>query len=84
MAKVKIYGKKICSYCQDAKRWFSDEGIAFEYEDISDEKLSELQKETGIDTVPQIFINGAFIGGWVKTMELIENGELMKLLAVDD
>ena len=69
-----------CSYCQEAKKWFNEKGFEFEYEEVNDEKINELEKETGIDTVPQIFINDKFIGGWITTQKLIENGELDKLL----
>lgn len=80
MAKVKIYGKDSCSYCQQAKMYFSNLGVDFDYEEISEDKVLELSKETGIETVPQIFIDGKFIGGWITTKGLIESGELDKSL----
>lgn len=80
MTKVKIYGKKICSYCQDAKEYFSKIDVDLDYEEVADTKIKELERDTGIDTVPQIFINEKFIGGWVTTKELIRTGELDKLL----
>ena len=80
MAKVKIYGKESCGYCQQAKMYFGGLDVELDYEEVSEEKIAELVKETGIDTVPQIYIDGKFIGGWITTKGLIESGKLDKLL----
>lgn len=80
MAKVKIYGRSICTYCVTAKDYFKSIDADFEYIIASDDDLVELEKQTGIDTIPQIFIDDKFIGGWVTTKKLIDSGELAKLL----
>ena len=80
MVKVKIYGMKLCSYCTYARDWFAENKIDFEYIEANQEVIDNLEKTTGIDTVPQIFINDKFIGGWIKTKEMIDSGELQKLL----
>ena len=41
----------------------------------------ELSKHSSWPTIPQLFINGTFIGGCDITVELHNNGELEKLLS---
>ena len=48
---------------------------------LADEVLwEELEKYTNWPTVPQIFINGKFIGGCDIITELHERGELQKMI----
>lgn len=48
---------------------------------LSDDPLWEaLEDYTQWPTVPQVFINGKFIGGSDITMEMYERGELQELL----
>lgn len=48
---------------------------------LADEALwDELEKYTNWPTVPQIFINGKFIGGCDIITELHERGELQKMI----
>ena len=49
---------------------------------LADEVLwEELEKFTNWPTVPQIFINGKFIGGCDIITELQERGELQKMIS---
>ena len=41
----------------------------------------ELSKHSNWPTIPQLFINGTFVGGCDITIELHDNGELEKLLS---
>ena len=59
-----------------------DKGLSYkeiniEEIDMSREQLAEL---TGGMTVPQIVVNGTYIGGFDKLMMLSQSGELEKLL----
>jgi glutaredoxin len=81
MTKIKIYGKGTCPYCTLAKEFYANKGYDFEYISVdADKDFEKLSKETGLDIVPQIFINGKLIGGWIKTQELEKSGELDALL----
>ncbi len=75
---VKIYSKKFCPYCTRAKQFFAEKGIAFEEIDLSDdiEQLEALKKQTRHRTVPQIFINGEFIGGYTELIDAVNSGAL--------
>ena len=82
MVEIKIYGKSTCPYCTYAKEFFTGKGFEFEYISVDDDAaFQELSAKTGMDTVPQIFVDGKLIGGWIKTKELAESGELDKILS---
>ena len=60
-----VYGKKNCPYCQLAKDELTLRGIPFDYIDL--EELGKTAAEvTGrkVKTVPQIYIEGNYIGGY--------------------
>lgn len=81
MVEIKIYGKSTCPYCTYAKDFFKGKGYDFEYISVDDEaEFAKLSEKTEMDTVPQIFVNGKLIGGWIKTQELEKSGELDKIL----
>ena len=63
-AAVSIFTKPACGYCVKAKALLDKQGIA--YEEIvlgKDATTTSLKAITGKDTVPQVFIGGAHIGG---------------------
>ncbi len=64
--KIEIYTLETCPYCIRAKAILKERGLNFkeyvlDYKD--DEAWEALEQKTGIDTVPQIFFEGKFIGG---------------------
>jgi len=69
-----------------AKRLLEARGIPFtEFELDSDAALrDEIVRRTGRRTVPQIFIDGRAIGGFVELAALDASGELADLREVDD
>lgn len=78
---VLIYAFKTCPYCIRAKRLFEKNNIEFKEIDITDDenKLNELEKKTGVDTVPQIFVDGEFIGGCDDLYELYKSKEFHRI-----
>lgn len=85
MAKVEIYTKFTCGYCFRAKGLLKEKGVAFEETDITmgGAKREEMvQRSGGRTTVPQIFIDGAHIGGSDDLASLDDAGKLDELLAV--
>ena len=84
MAKVVIYSKTYCPYCDKAKNLFQNKNQSFEELLITDENIEEfqkLQKQTGMRTVPQIFIDNKFIGGFQELANLDDQGKLDPLLS---
>lgn len=72
MNKAEIYTWTFCPYCIDAKKLLESKNIPYtEYKiDRDNEKKKELYNKTGQDTVPYIFINDTFIGGYDELKDL--------------
>ncbi len=84
MAKVEIYTTPFCPYCWRAKRLLQRKGVAFTEIDLwhePDRRAEMLARAEGRHTVPQIFIDGAAIGGCDELRALEAAGELDALLA---
>lgn len=67
--KIKIYGRKTCPYCLLAIDLCRDLKLEFEFLDIKKSEknykdLKDLAKKYDHHTVPLIFINNKFIGGY--------------------
>ncbi len=83
MPKVVIYTMPACPYCISAKRLFDAKGVAYEekllgYDD--DAAWDTLESKTGFKTMPQIFINDQFVGGYNDVAKLDAAGKLDALL----
>lgn len=86
--KIAIFSKSYCPYCRKAKAVFKElKQVPYVVEldervdgrDIQD-ALNEL---IGRRTVPQVFVNGKYIGGSDDTVAAYESGELAKLLGLE-
>ena len=82
MAKIEIYTKPYCPYCERAAALLTQKGA--EYQEIvasSDPKLrDEMNERSGRFTYPQIFIDGKHIGGCDDLLALDRRGGLDPLL----
>ena len=76
--------RRYCPYCRHAKALLNDKGINnwTEYDlEIMPEKFGEMvARSNGGHTVPQIFVNGAHIGGSAELVSLELAGQLDSLL----
>ncbi len=84
MADITIYTTMLCGYCARAKALLTKKGVAFHEIDVgmNIEKRREMETRShGGHTVPQIFINGAHIGGCDDLHALDAAGKLDPLLA---
>jgi glutaredoxin 3 len=83
MADVEIYTQPWCPYCARAVNLLSRKGVAFR--EIEAPRGSPARQEairrSGRTTVPQIFIDGAAIGGCDELLALEQVGRLDALLA---
>ena len=84
MAEIKIYTKSTCPACDMAKKILSEKGATFTELCMDDktEELNQLKARTGLQTVPQIFINGEMIGGCSDLMKLDEDKKLDPMLQI--
>ncbi|MDC7675993.1 glutaredoxin 3 [Asticcacaulis machinosus] len=83
MAKIEIYTKPYCPYCERAKALFDKKGVT--YEDIvashDPELRAQMNQRSGRSTYPQIFIDGLHVGGCDDLLALESRGGLDPLLA---
>ena len=83
MAEVKIYSKTYCPYCDRAKALLQSKGVRYEEINLEGkpDEMQALVKQTGLRTVPQIFINGNLVGGFTDLAALDQQGKLDAMLA---
>jgi glutaredoxin 3 len=83
MAKIEIYTTPWCGYCARAKGLLAKKGAAYNEMDVMEDaaKRTEMHERSRRSTVPQIFINGAHIGGSDELADLERAGKLDALLA---
>ncbi len=80
-----VYGKSNCPWCARAKEELELRGMPFDYIDL--EEIGKTAKEvTGRDvkTVPQIYVEGKYIGGYESLMEHLESGASIELEEEED
>ena len=77
-----VYTSNWCSYCIATKNLFTELKLTFKEINIEEDNISreELFKISGGYTIPQISINGKFIGGYDKLQYLYQNNKLMELV----
>ncbi len=83
MAKIEIYTKAYCGYCHRAKALLASKGAAFEEYDITmggPKRAEMIERAGGRMTVPQIFIDGAHVGGSDDLASLDRSGKLDTLI----
>ena len=63
----KIYTKNNCGYCVAAKRLFDIKGEQYEEIHLEDNPAAKNKlKQNGLRTVPQIWLDEEYIGGYVE------------------
>ncbi len=83
MPPITIYTTRLCSYCFRAKRLLKGKGVTYDEIDVSGnaELRNEMRSRAGgRNTVPQIWIGDAHIGGCDELFSLEKNGTLDALL----
>ena len=84
MATVEIYTKATCGYCTMAKRLLTAKDVSFAETDLlknPDKRAEMIERSGGRQTVPQVFIDGAHIGGFDDLSGLDMAGKLDPLLS---
>jgi glutaredoxin 3 len=77
-----MYSTRYCGFCVAARKLLQRRGYVFEDVDVShDNSLRhQISKQAGnYRTVPMIFINEEFIGGYEELAALDRNGELKQI-----
>lgn len=75
-------GAPECGFSATVMNIFDELGVAYETKNVLvDSELRQGIKEfSNWPTIPQIYINGEFIGGCDIAIEMFKNGELQKLV----
>jgi len=84
-AKVEIYTRMMCGYCARAKQLLDSKGVDYVEYDVTmggPDKQAMLERQPNARTVPQIFIDGAGIGGSDDLVALERAGKLDALLGI--
>ena len=84
MAEIIVYSKAYCPYCEAAKALLASKGVTWQEIDLTRDPAGQRAmavKANGRSTVPQIFIDGAHIGGCDDLHALDARGGLDPLLA---
>jgi glutaredoxin 3 len=80
MKEVIVYTQTVCPYCTNAKTLLKNKGIAYKeinLDERPDAEWEALQKQTGLRTLPQIFIADECVGGFNDLAALDKAGQLM-------
>jgi glutaredoxin 3 len=83
MPAIEIYTQDWCPFCTRAKQVFDGRGVAYTEIDAprgSAARAEAARRSGGRSTVPQIFIDGAHIGGCDELLALERAGRLEPLL----
>jgi glutaredoxin 3 len=84
VSRVEVYTQNWCPYCARAINLLKKKGVTFEEIDApsgSAERAASVQRSGGRTSVPQVFIDGAHVGGWDELSALERAGKLDPMLA---
>lgn len=75
--------KDPCPYCDRAMNFFKNKGLEVEVVDLTGkwDEIDQWKQRTGWQTVPMIFINGTFVGGYQDIKALEEEGKFDDLVS---
>ena len=82
MARVTVYTTAVCPYCVQAKRLLGERSIPYDEIDVGSDEARRnemIERAGGRRTVPQIFIDGAHVGGYTELRALADKGGLAAL-----
>ncbi len=84
MKQVEIYIKGYCPHCHRAKELLATKKVPFVEYDVTNDsaKEQEMRQRSGRQTVPQVFIDDALVGGCDDLFALNVAGALDSRLGV--
>src|SRR5688572_3209946 len=84
MVSVEMYSTAICPYCMAAKNLLKQKGMDYTEirVDTDRQRYEEMLARTGgRRSVPQIFVNGVFVGGFDDLVAADRSGKLAEIVA---
>ncbi|MBN8511911.1 MAG: hypothetical protein J0L79_02615 [Rickettsiales bacterium] len=84
--KILIYSKSTCMYCIRAKDLLDKNSIPYQMIDLSNnvDLHQKLAAKTGQNTVPYVFVNDQFVGGFNQLKSMEESGQFYEKLSIHD
>ncbi|XP_076363627.1 LOW QUALITY PROTEIN: thioredoxin reductase 1, cytoplasmic-like [Tachypleus tridentatus] len=87
--QVMLFSKSYCGFCRQVKKIFQSLDTPYfslELDELGNgsDIQAELTAQTGRTTVPQVFINGVYLGGCDDTHAAYSSGKLAQLLRPTD
>jgi glutaredoxin 3 len=79
---IKVYTMDHCPFCEAAKQLLKKRGIEFSELRLSQNDNTQweaLYRQSGMKTVPQIFVGDRLIGGFQELTELDKTDKLLSL-----
>jgi glutaredoxin 3 len=83
MSKVVMYSQRVCPFCDRAERLLRARGVERIEKimiDADSQQRMEMMSRTGRRTVPQIYIDETYVGGFDDLAALDRAGKLIPLL----
>ena len=77
--KIVVYSKAKCPYCTKATALLEHKKVQYYEIDITwdEERTQKLAMETNVRTVPYIFVDGKYIGGYSDLVKFVDHGGLL-------
>jgi cysteine synthase A len=88
---VVMFALEWCEFCWSVRKFFRHcaipyrsidlDSVEWQKDDQGGRIRAALNERTGMQTIPQVFVAGEFVGGCSETFEAFGNGELQAALA---
>ncbi|MGH8125414.1 MAG: glutaredoxin 3 [Rhodanobacteraceae bacterium] len=83
MAVIEIYSSAACGYCIAARNLLRAKGVAWQELRVDADPVARAamaERTGGARSVPQIFVNGTWVGGFEQLAAAERSGKLNELL----
>ena len=72
--KAIVWSNEGCTYCEQAKKLLASKGIEYEERNLAEGwSVQQLHEAVpGARTVPQIFVDDKYVGGYTQLVELLK------------
>ena len=72
-----IYGTQQCPWCDRVKDLVNSTGFEYTYTDVGEsEKAQQMFRQNNYRTVPQVFHDGEYIGGYEATNKYLKENKI--------
>jgi glutaredoxin len=80
LGRIVVFGAEYCSFCLKAKTLLEKANTNFSYLDVEEEstmeQLKQYQRQYNYKTIPMIFVDSKFIGGYRELYQLVNSKQI--------